>query len=90
MEISYNNTIEVKKTMSISKAQKAAVSRYISTHYEQIVVRVPKGNREKFKEIADNLTLSLNQLIIRAVTELARENALEHILFNGKDSEIGK
>ncbi len=73
--------------MPISKAQKAAVSRYISKHYEQIVIRIPKGNREKFKKIADSLNMSVNQMIIRAVNELARENALEYILNNKDNSE---
>lgn len=37
---------------------------YIKKAYDEIKVRVPKGDRDKYKALAENKGLSLNQLII--------------------------
>lgn len=57
-----------------SKKQQACVTRYVSTHYDQIKVNVPKGQREKYKQEADRLGLSVNQLFITAVDTYLDEN----------------
>lgn len=57
-----------------SKKQQACVTRYVSAHYDQIKVNVPKGQREKYKQEADRLGLSVNQLFITAVDAYLDEN----------------
>lgn len=47
-----------------SEAQNKSVQKYISKNYDQIVVRVPKGDRERYKKIAEEKNVSLNQLIV--------------------------
>lgn len=47
-----------------TKAQAKASKRYDSK-FEKIVVRVPEGQREKYKKIAEDKGLSLNQYIIK-------------------------
>lgn len=50
--------------MSYTESSKKATIRYISKAYDQFVLRVPKGNREKYKAHAAAKGKSLNQLII--------------------------
>lgn len=47
-----------------SENQNKHVQKYIKNHYDNIVVRVPKGDREKYKELASQKGVSLNQLIV--------------------------
>lgn len=55
--------------MAVSKKQQASVTKYISGHYDQISVRVKKGEREKIQKHADNRGESLNGFITRAISE---------------------
>lgn len=50
--------------MAYNESSKKATIKYISKAYDQIVVRVPKGKREAYKEHAAAKGTSLNQLII--------------------------
>ena len=46
---------------------------YIKNNYDQFSLRVPKGNRQKYKELAEEQGKSLNQLIIELLdAEAAR------------------
>ena len=55
--------------MAISKKQQASVTKYISGHYDQISVRVKKGEREKIQQHAEDHGESLNGFITRAISE---------------------
>ena len=58
-----------------SEAQKKAVAKYNSTNYEQILVRVAKGEKEKMTAHAEAQSESLNAFINRAITEtMERDN----------------
>ena len=46
-----------------TEAEKKAVAKY-HAKFDDIKIRVPKGNREKFKEYAESKGKSLNALII--------------------------
>lgn len=59
------NNAEKKK---ISKAQIKAVSKYMKNNYDEIKIRVPKGNRDKIKNHAESMQESVNGFIIRAIT----------------------
>lgn len=47
---------------------------YIHQHYDQFSLRMPKGNRERYKVLAEEKGKSLNQLIIEL---LDREYQIE-------------
>ena len=51
-----------------------AKDKYNKKTYDQISIRVPKGERERFKEAADKRGLSLAQLIRKAVELYISEN----------------
>ena len=51
-----------------------AKDKYNKKTYDQISIRVPKGERERFKEAADKRGLSLAQLIRKAVELYITEN----------------
>ena len=52
-----------------SEAQKRATKKYNDKAYDDIKVRVPKGDRERFKAHAEAKGISLNQLIVNLVRE---------------------
>lgn len=47
-----------------SDKQNKWTQEYIKKAYDEIKVRVPKGDKEKYKELASSKGMSLNQLII--------------------------
>ncbi len=60
--------------MTVSKKQQQAVDRYISKHYDHIAIRVPKGERERYKALAARLGISVNQLFIQSVEQYIEDN----------------
>ena len=56
---------------------------YIKNNYDQFSLRVPKGEREKYKKLADEQGKSLNQLIIELLDEegerVLRRNQINRI-----------
>ena len=50
-----------------SKAQQKAVSKYKKENYDEIKVRVPKGQKEVIKSHADSMGESVNAFIARAI-----------------------
>lgn len=63
--------------MSIkSDAQKKAVAKYNAANYEQIILRVKRGMKEKIRVHARRQGESLNGFVNRAIDEtIARESA---------------
>lgn len=47
----------------VSEAQKKAIAKYHS-NFDEMKIRVPKGDRERYKALADRKGTSLAQLII--------------------------
>lgn len=47
-----------------SEAQNRSTQKYIKANYDDIKVRVQKGEREKYKKFAEDQGKSLNQLIV--------------------------
>ncbi len=60
--------------MAVSKKQQQAVDRYISKHYDHIAIRVPKGERDRYKALAARLGVSVNQLFVQAVERYIEDN----------------
>lgn len=57
------------ETMPASKAQQRAVAKYMKANYDEIKIRVPKGEKEKIKAHAEARGESLNGFINRAIDE---------------------
>jgi len=55
--------------MPASKAQQKAVAKYMKENYDEIKVRVPKGQREVIKATAEARGQSVNGYIVEAVNE---------------------
>lgn len=55
--------------MPASKAQQKAVAKYMKENYDEIKVRVAKGQRERIKSHADASGQSVNGYIVEAVNE---------------------
>lgn len=55
--------------MPASKAQQKAVSKYMKANYDEIKVRVPKGQKEAIQEYAASQGESVNAFINRIITE---------------------
>ena len=60
--------------MSYTEAQKRATAKYMKTNYEDIKIRVKKGERERYKNIAESKGLSLNQYVIGLIEADIRNN----------------
>ena len=50
-------------------AQTKASAKYNAKAYEEIKLRVKKGEKEYYKQTAEKLGLSVNQLFLKAVEE---------------------
>lgn len=57
------------ETMPASKAQQRAVAKYMKTNYDEIKIRVAKGEKEKIKAHAESRGESLNGFINKAIDE---------------------
>lgn len=61
--------------MPVSKAQQKAVSKYMKENYDELKVRLPKGQKNTIKAHAQAQGESLNAFINRAITEtMERDN----------------
>lgn len=57
-------------------AERKAVAKY-HAKLDEIKVRVPKGQREQYKEYAESLGTSLNKLIIKLLNEDMKAHGAE-------------
>lgn len=55
--------------MAVSKAQQRAVAKYTRANYDEITIRVPKGEKETIKAHAISTGESVNAFIGRAILE---------------------
>lgn len=61
-----------------SDANRRAVAKYKKENYDQIQLRVPKGDKDRLKEHAESQGESLNAFLNRAANEtIERDNATE-------------
>ncbi len=49
--------------MPASKAQQKAVAKYMKNNYDEIKIRIKKGDKERFKAYAESQGKSLNSYI---------------------------
>ena len=55
--------------MAVSKAQQAAVNKYVKANYDRINVTIPKGRKDEIKAHAESCGESVNGFINRAIDE---------------------
>lgn len=60
-------------------AKKKANSKYLKNTVETIAFRVPKGEKEKLKGVAERAGLSLNAFISEAVKEKIEKEGLQSL-----------
>lgn len=59
-----------------SDANRRAVAKYKKENYDQIQLRVPKGDKDKLKDHAEKQGESLNSFLCRAASEtMERDNS---------------
>lgn len=71
----YNNLMEVYMS-PVSKSQQKAVAKYMKSNYDELKVRVPKGQKELITAHAENRGESVNGFVNRSIIEtMERDNA---------------
>ena len=65
--------------MAISKAQQAAVHKYVKANYDRLEVTVPKGKKSQIKIHAEDKGESVNAFIVRAVDETMNRDRQDDI-----------
>lgn len=60
--------------MSISKAQLKATAKYMKNNYDEIKIRIPKGEKDKIKAHAETTGESVNEFIKRAIKTTMEED----------------
>lgn len=60
--------------MAIPKANQRAVAKYVKNNYDDIKVRVPKGQRQLIQEHAEKQGESTNAFINRAINEAMKKD----------------
>ena len=70
--------------MPVSKAQQRAVSKYTKANYDEIKLRIPKGERDRIKDFAaaqgyDSVNSFIYHLVQEAMGDVKTDNA-ENIL----------
>ncbi len=60
----------------VSKSQQKAVAKYMKSNYDELKVRVPKGQKELITAHAENRGESVNGFVNRSIIEtMERDNA---------------
>ena len=60
------------------KAANAAKTKYNKAHYDRVELKVPKGMKDVIKDIAARRQVSVNELIVTALTEkILKEDGLD-------------
>lgn len=60
-----------------NEAQKKATAKYMKANLEDIKIRVKKGERDRYKHLAEKLGVSVNQLFLQAVEEFIAEHVAD-------------
>lgn len=60
--------------MPVSKKHMEYTNNYLLENYERFTVRVPKGDKDRYKALAARLGISVNQLFIQAVERYIEDN----------------
>ncbi len=61
--------------MPASKAQQKAVAKYMKNNYDELKIRVPKGEKDKIKFHAESKGESVNGFVKRAIEEAMKRDS---------------
>lgn len=64
--------------MPVSKAQQKAVAKYMKNNYDELKIRVSKGEKDKIKAHAEKNGESLNGFVNRAIDETIKRDTMEY------------
>lgn len=67
-------------TRKYSQAQNKATQKYIKNAYDEVKLRLPKGEKDKIKAHAESRFESVNAFINRAITETMTRDKIEQTL----------
>lgn len=63
--------------MAVSKAQQKAVAKYMKNNYDELKIRVPKGQKDIIKAHAEQNGESINGFVNRAIDETMQRDTTE-------------
>lgn len=63
--------------MTVSKAQMRATAKYEKSNYDKILLRLTKGEKDKYQMYAKSKDESLNGFIVRAMKEAMQRDEQE-------------
>lgn len=66
--------------MPASKAQQRAVAKYMKNNYDEIKIRIAKGEKDKIKAHAETKGESVNGFIKRAIDETMERDSAEKVI----------
>ena len=73
--------------MPASKAQQRAVAKYMAANYDEIKIRLPKGERDRVRAYAESQGQSVNALIRDLLQrEMAGFNIQDQVEFGDSDA----
>lgn len=61
--------------MALTEARKASIYKYKAEKIDRLGVDIPKGKRAAYREVANELGMSMSQLVQAAVEEFAKTHA---------------
>lgn len=76
--------------MPTSKAQQRAVSKYMKENYDEIKLRVPKGQKDAIKAHAESHGESVNGFISRAIMEVTEMDNMHRAYQRGLLRQLEK
>ena len=56
------------------ESQKRATEKWLAENYEQIAIRVPKGTKDRIKDYAAAMGMSMRQYILFACEEVQKKS----------------
>ena len=69
-------TMPEEKSTKVSKAQQKAVAKYMKNNYDELKIRTEKGQKDVIKAHAESMGESMNQFVVRAISETMEHDKL--------------
>ena len=63
--------------ISYSTSQNKATQKYIKNNYEEIKIRIPKGKKDQYKQLASRKGLSLNSYVVNLIEQSLLDDATD-------------
>ncbi len=76
--------------MTVSKKHMEYTNNYLLENYERFTIRVPKGQKDRYKAAAAHLGVSVNQLFVNAVEEIIADRLVGVDLSHAPSSDTSE